>query len=79
MKTVIRMAGQDFAKPDLENDGKHDDDLWSGDLPLVPGRLPEFKVSVSDLEDDNPPKVVTVSQVCLEVCGDWSQQVIYVK
>jgi hypothetical protein len=79
MKTVIRVAGKDFEKPNVEEGGKHEDDLWKGDLPLVPGRLPEFKVSVSKLSDDAPPKVLTVSQVCLEVCGDWSQQVIYVK
>jgi hypothetical protein len=79
MKTVIRLAGKDFEKPDVGEDAKHEDDLWKGDLPLVPGRLPEFRVSVSELSDDLPPKVLTVSQVCLEVCGDWSQQVIYVK
>ena len=77
MKTVIRKAGGDFERADPgEAEGK--DNIWEGDLPLVPGRLPQFKVSVTSLEDDHPPLVFTVSQVCLEVCGDWYQQVIYV-
>jgi hypothetical protein len=79
MKTVIRKAGREFEKPKVDEGSNHPDDLWKGDLPLVPGRLPEFKVAVSSLEDDDAPSVFSVSQVCLEVCGDWSQQVIYVK
>jgi len=79
MKTVIRKAGSDFERVDPDAKGKHRDDLWEGSLPLVPGRLPEFKVSITELKDDAPPKVLQVSQVCLELCGDWSQQVIYVK
>ena len=48
MKTVIRTAGKDFEKPNVEAGGKHEDDLWSGDLPLVrtriviPGKDAEF-------------------------------------
>ncbi len=79
MKTVIRKAGNEFGRVDPSKDGKHEDDLWAGSLPLVPGRLPEFKVSITSLEDEAPPIVMQVSQVCLEICGDWSQQVIYVK
>ena len=77
MKTVIRKSGTDFRRS-AGGDYKHEDDIWEGDLPLVPGRFPQFKVSVTSLEDEHPPKVLTVSQVCLEICGDWHQQVIYV-
>lgn len=77
MRTVIRKAGSDFGRAEPANPN-HKDDIWEGDLPLVPGKLPQFKVSVTSLDDDHPPKVFTVSQVCLEVCGDWHQQVIYV-
>lgn len=77
MKTVIRKSGSDFGRS-AAGPYKHEDDIWEGDLPLVPGKLPQFKVAVTSLEDDHPPKVFTVSQVCLEICGDWHQQVIYV-
>ena len=71
MKTVIRIAGGDFERAEPEA-GAHKDDIWEGELPLVPGRLPDFKVSVTTLDDDNPPRPFLVSPVCLVVCGDWS-------
>jgi hypothetical protein len=69
MKTVIRMAGGDF-KP-------KEDDLWEGELPLVQGRLPEFRVALTDDDGENT-KVLKVTQVCLELCNDWTRQILFV-